>query len=82
MLEGKELEGKIGDKGSYSIDVDDKGNVKMAAAYADDISGVKIKSENSIETNVLDLLEQVALKNNAKWGVDAIKTVKTLLGIL
>lgn len=81
MLEGKEFEGKIGDVGGYSVDVDDKGSVAVAVTVDKDFGVAKVKSVNSVETNIFTLAEQIAAKNGIKWLADATAMLEKLLGI-
>lgn len=50
MLEGREIDGKIGDLGGYFVDLDDKGNLEVGV---------------SVKVNLLDKLKELALKSNA-----------------
>jgi hypothetical protein len=81
MLEGNELEGKIGDVGSYSLDVDDKGNVKFTATVNKDLGYAKASSATSVEANIFNLAEEIAKKTNVIWDDTAIAALKKLLGI-
>lgn len=67
MLEGKELEGKIGTVGAYSLDVKPSGEVELMV-------GAKI--------NVLTLLEEMAKKTSTPLDDQAIAWVKTMLALL
>lgn len=79
LLEGKELEGKIGNVGSYSIDVDSGLNVKIEAVISVVESGIKISSVNSVEAPLMEILEKACLKNNIDWDESAIAGFKALL---
>lgn len=81
MLEGKELEGKIGDVGSYSIDVDSKGLIKVSAQVEHDFGYAKVSSVNAIETNVFQIAEEIAKKTSTTWDDKAVETLKSVLGI-
>lgn len=81
MLEGKELEGKIGDAGSYSLDVDDKGVVKISVVVNKEFSGVKVSSTNAVETNIFKIAEGIAAKTKSTWDDTAIAALEKLLGI-
>lgn len=65
MLEGKELEGKIGEFGGYSVDVDDKGMIEVAV-------GVKL--------DILHELEKIAAKTGTKIDDAVVDALKKLLG--
>lgn len=71
MLEGKELEGKLGDVGNYSVDVDVHGKVAVALDIGIDkevAPGVKahVKAEAGVELDVADLLLAQAAKSDNK----------------
>jgi hypothetical protein len=82
MLEGKELEGKIGDVGSYSLDVDMTGNVTVAVSVAKDFGGAKVSSTNGVEVHIFTLLEKLAAKTAATWDDAAIAKIKALLNLV
>ncbi len=65
MLEGKEVEGKIGEFGGYSVDVDDKGMIEVAV-------GVKL--------DILAELEKIAAKTGTKIDDAVVDALKKLLG--
>jgi len=81
MLEGKELEGKFGDVGSYYIDADAHGTVKFSATVDKDFGYAKVSSANSVESNIFSLAEMIAKKNNFDWDDKAIAGIKSILGI-
>jgi len=81
MLEGKELEGKIGNVGSYSVDVDDSLNVKIEAIISTEQSGVLLESKNAVSAPLLMILEKACLKNNVTWDETVIGGLKMLLKI-
>ena len=64
MLEGKELEGNIGNVGTYSVDVNDKGEVEVSV-------GVKV--------NVIDALKKLAEKSDNKIDDAAVNFIANLL---
>jgi hypothetical protein len=71
VLEGKELEGKIGDVGSYYIDVDAKGRAQMhidASVNKEFIPGVKAKLElnGDVEIRTAVLVAAQAAKSSNK----------------
>lgn len=82
MLEGKEVEGKIGDVATYSVDVDKTGKVALVLSASKDLDGVKIKSENSIEVELFTLLEKVAAKTETKWDDTVVAQLKAILGMV
>lgn len=81
MLEGKEVEGKIGDVGMYEIDVDSKGYVRFGAHVDKDFGYAKVKSANVIESNIFKIAEEIAKKTKTEWDDKAIAGLKSLLGI-
>lgn len=81
MLEGKELEGKIGDVGSYYIDVDATGKVEIALQVEKAFEGGKASSLTKVEANLLDICEAAAKKTDAVWDDNAIKTIKAVLNL-
>lgn len=82
MLEGKELEGKIGDSGEYSVDVDAKGVVVVLIKAEKAFEGGKASSVNSVEFNLLSLLAKAAAKSKATWDDEAIAKIQALLGLI
>jgi hypothetical protein len=82
MLEGKELEGKIGEVGSYSVDVDKTGLVKLEVSASKELEGIKLNSSNSAEISIFVLLEKVAQKTEAKWDDAAVAQLKALLNLV
>lgn len=81
MLEGNELEGKIADVGSYAVDVDSKGEVKVSLVVDKDFGNVKVSSTTSVGTNIFKLAEEIAKKTETQWDDKAIAGLKSLLGI-
>lgn len=67
MLEGKELEGKIGTVGAYSLDVKPTGEVEVMV-------GAKI--------NIISLLEEMAKKTQTTMDDQAIAWIKGMLALL
>lgn len=65
MLEGKELEGKIGNLGAYSVDVSQEGFVEVSV-------GVKV--------DILAELEKLAAKSGTKIDDSIVEFLKKLLG--
>lgn len=80
-LEGKEIEGKIGDMGDYSLDVDDKGNLTIEAGINKDFGLATVGSSLSVKTNVLKIAEEIAKKTSTIWDDEAIAALEKLLGI-
>lgn len=76
MLEGNELEGKIGTDGSYVVDVDEKGMVKAQVAYGQE----GLKGGAFIEMDIIVLLEQLAKKTKTGLDDTAIALVKKATG--
>lgn len=75
-LEGKEVEGKLGTGGGYSVDVDAKGMVRAEVNYAEGA----LKGGAFIELDLVDLLEKAALKSENKLDDAAVKMIKSALG--
>lgn len=80
-LEGNELEGKIGDVGSYAVDVDDKGKVKVTLTIDKDMGLGKVSASVIVETDLFKIAEQLAAKTATPWDDEAIKALEKLLGI-
>ena len=81
MLEGKEVQGKIGDIGTYEIDIDAKGAVKFSVSINKDFGFGKLSSTNSMDTNVFTIAEEIAKKTKTTWDDKAIAGIKKILGI-
>ncbi len=63
MLEGKEVDGKIGELGGYFVDVSDNGDLEIGV---------------SIKVNLFDELDKLAEKKDLGWlkkGVDFLRTM-------
>lgn len=82
MLEGKEVDVKLGDVGSASVDVDKNGKVVVSIVAAKELEGIKLKSENSAEIELFVILEKVAAKTEAKWDDAVVAQVKAILGLV
>lgn len=82
MLEGKELEGKIGEVGEYFVDVEKNGQVTISLTAKKELEGVLVSSENKAVVNVITLLEKVAAKTEAKWDEAVVDQIKTILGLI
>ena len=74
MLDGKEIEGKIGDVGGYFVDVTKEGiveiGVQISAKFAE--NDVEVQSTNSAKAHILSILEKIAKKNDRTWDDAAI----------
>lgn len=81
MLEGKEVEGKIGDVGSYFIDADATGKVKIGMEYSKDLGLAKVAGTNAVEVHILDLLQKVVEKTPQTWDDSLVSELKKLLGL-
>lgn len=82
MLEGKELEGKIGEVGGYYVDVDVKGRVEIAVTVEKSFEGGKASSVTKVEVQLLDILQAAAKKTSATWDDTVIAQIKALLGLV
>lgn len=80
-LEGNELEGKIGDVGSYIVDIDDKGKVVVSVKIEKDMGLGKINATVAVETDIFKIAEQLAAKTATPWDDAAVKALEKLLGI-
>ena len=65
MLEGKELEGKIGEYGEYSVDVNGKGEVEVAM---------------NVKLDLFGEIEKLAAQTETKLDDSFVATLKKLLG--
>lgn len=81
MLEGNELDGKIGDMGAYALDVDAQGVVKVSANIDKDFGPAKVGLVSTIETNIFKLAELITKKTETQWDDKALEGLKGLLGI-
>lgn len=84
FLEGKEVEGKIGDVGGYYVDVSKEGMVEIGVSVeVKQLDGdVTAKSENSAKVHLLTILEKQAKKNNKAWDDAVIAQIKSILGLV
>jgi hypothetical protein len=80
MLEGKELEGKIGDTGSYSVDVDANLKCVVEVSITKEIAGIKASTANSVELDLADLLRQATGKVQNAVFTGAVETILKVLG--
>lgn len=81
MLEGKELEGNIGNVGSYSVDVDNALNVKIEAIISTVQGGLTIESRNSVTAPLMEIIEAACKKNSITWDESVIAGFKMLLKV-
>lgn len=81
MLEGKEIQGKIGNDGSYSVDVDETGSISIEVSYEKDLGDVKVKTSNSASIHLFTILEKAAAKTGTPYDDKALAMIKTILGI-
>lgn len=82
MLEGKEVEVKIGDVGSVSVDVSKEGIVKVELIASKELEGIKLKTESSAEVPLFVILEKQCAKNNVTWDEALISQLKVILGLV
>jgi hypothetical protein len=82
ILEGKEVEVKLGEVGSISVDVEKTGIVKVEIVAEKEIEGVKAKTSNTVEVSLFVLLEKVAAKTEAKWDDAVVAQLKAILGLV
>jgi len=80
-LEGKELEGPIGDVGSYSVDIDDKGKVTVEVKIEKAVGVGKVAATVLVETDLFKLAAAAAAKTATPWDDEAVKALEKLLGI-
>lgn len=84
MLEGKEIEGKIGEVGSYSVDVTKEGKISIEASvkqpFLDGAGEAKIAS--SVDLDLFAVLEKIAAKNGKPWIATSVESVRNILGII
>jgi hypothetical protein len=76
MLEGNEVEQKLGDKGSLLVDVKDSGIVEVKLAYADG----GLKAGSFVELDVVSILEALAKKTTTSVDDAMVASVKAALG--
>ena len=82
MFEGNEVEGKIGEDGSYFLDVDAKGKVKAGINYKKNIGELaSISTSNALETDIFAIARMVVKKTGATWDDTLEAALEKLLGI-
>jgi hypothetical protein len=83
ILDGNEVEGKIGEIGGYSVDVSANGDVKLNASVSKDFGySVKASSIETVELNIFVLAEEIAKKNGIVWLETGAEALKKLVGII
>ena len=65
MLEGREVDGKIGEVGGYFLDVNDKGDFELGV---------------SVKINLVDEPKKLAVSKNIAWLEKAADLVGGLIG--
>lgn len=75
MLEGKEVDKKLGENGSLVVDIDQNGVARVELGYG---SG-NLKAGAFVEVGVLDLLEAGAKKSAPLWDDAVVAQVRLLL---
>lgn len=76
MLEGNEVEGKIGSGGSYFLDVDDKGMTTVQVNYKEGA----LDSGMFVKLDVIDLLKMAALKTANSLDDNMVAMISAALG--
>lgn len=82
MLEGKEVDVKIGDVGSVSVDVSKEGMVKVELIAAKELEGIKLQTSSSAEVSLFVILEKQCAKNSVTWDEALIAQLKVILGLV
>lgn len=66
MFEGKEVDGKIGEYGAYSLDINDVGVVAIDVGLRVDLIAelrkLALKTDNSLDDKVVDIIEHLISK--------------------
>ena len=81
LLEGKELEGKIGEKGSYSVDVDTTGLIEIKLGGGD-LMVDGFEGGAYVKLTLMSILEKVAAKTETQWDDAAVMSIKKILGLV
>jgi hypothetical protein len=83
MLEGNEVEGKIGDMGEYAVDADTKGGLTISAAVKKDWNGhTRLQNTLLVKTNIIALAKEVAKKTTGTELDDkGVAGIQAILGI-
>lgn len=82
ILEGKEVEVKLGEVGSLSVDVEKTGLVKIEIVASKEIEGVKLSTSSVAEISIFTLLEKQCAKNDVAWDEALISQLKVILGLV
>lgn len=81
MFEGKELEGKIADVGTYSVDLMDDGTAIAEAGAEKSLGSIlKIKAGLSIQLDAIQGLRQLAAKSNKVFLIASVEALAKSLG--
>lgn len=80
MLEGKEIEGKIGEKGSYYVDVSPDLVVDIGLGGGDLVVD-GFKAVISVQLTIWQLLEKAALATGTKWDDEAVAVIEKIFGV-
>ena len=81
MLEGNEVEKKIGEVGTLVIDVTDKGVATVSIEVAKEAEGVKGKVSASVEVSAVTLIEKLVAATKTKVDDAIVGQIKLLLGL-
>lgn len=81
MLEGNEVEKKIGEVGTLVIDVTDKGVATVSIEVAKEAEGVKGKVSASVEVSAVTLIEKLVAATKTKVDDAIVAQIKLLLGL-
>ena len=80
MLEGKEIEKKLGDIGEVSVDVDKNLNIKTLVEVDKKISEhITINGKLDFTINGLQLLKEAVKKTDTKWDDKAVATIESII---
>ncbi len=83
ILDGNEVEQEFdAGAGKVVIDVDVKGSVKLAVAYAKSIGGyADVESSLAVKASLFKILKEVTKKTSTTWDDAAVALLMKLLGI-
>ncbi len=76
MLDGNEVEGKIGSGGQYKVDINDSGIVRIESSYAEG----GIEGGAFVQADIIDLLRKLAAKSTNKLDDAAVNMIAGALG--
>lgn len=82
ILEGKELDQKIGDFGNVSIDVDKELNVELIVSLAKELEGASVSNDLKAKVHLFEILKKVCAKNNVTWDEALLEQLKVILGLV